>query len=144
MSPLVFVDTWAWLALALRRDQHHAEAKRIHESLTAAGRQYLTTDYVLAELATQLYRAVHAAHAERFFGAVLKTISSGTYRLETITPARFAEAWRLRQLYADKPNISFVDLTSFAVMKELGVMDAFTGDAHFAHVNLGFTVLANS
>lgn len=138
----VFIDTWAWLALALRRDQHHAEARRIHQSLVAAGRQYLTSDYVLAELATQLYRSTHATHAEEFFSAVLQAIDVGDYRLERITPSRFAEAWRLRRVYADKPDISFVDLTSFAVMRELGVTDVFTGDAHFTHVNLGFRLLS--
>jgi predicted nucleic acid-binding protein len=141
MSSPVFVDTWAWLALALRRDQHHAAATRLHQSLVSAGRQYFTTDYVLAELATQLYRSMNASQAEPFFGAVLHAIDTGAYRLERITPARFAEAWRLRQVYADKPDISFVDLTSFAVMSELGVTDVFTGDAHFDHVNLGFQLL---
>jgi predicted nucleic acid-binding protein len=141
MSSFVFVDTWAWLALALHRDQHHAEAKRIHHSLVAAGRQYLTTDYVLAELATQLYRCTNASQAEAFVAAVMQAVDTGTYRLERVTAGRFAEAWRLRQVYADKPNISFVDLTSFAVMSELGLTDVFTGDSHFTQVNLGFQLL---
>ncbi len=141
MTSLVFVDTWAWLALALRRDQHHADANRIHQSIVAAGRQYVTTDYVLAELATQLFRSIHAAQADAFFGALLSAIDTDAYRLERITASRFTEAWRLRRVYADKPDISFVDLTSFAVMSELGVTDVFTGDAHFAQVNLGFQLL---
>jgi uncharacterized protein len=142
MSSLVFVDTWAWLALALRRDQHHIAATGIHQSLVAAGRQYLTTDYVLAELATQLYRSINASQAATYFAAVLRAVDTGAYRLERITTTRFAEAWRLRQLYADKPDISFIDLTSFAVMSELGVRDVFTGDAHFSQVNLGFNLLS--
>jgi uncharacterized protein len=142
MSPLVFVDTWAWFALALRRDQHHAAAKRIHHSLVAAGRQYVTTDYVLAELATQLYRSFNAPQAETFFAAVLQAVETGVYRLERINADRFAEAWRLRQVYADKPDVSFVDLTSFVVMNELGITDVFSGDAHFTQVNLGFNLLA--
>lgn len=141
MTTPVFVDTWAWLALALRRDQHHGRASQIHQSLIAAGRHYLTTDYVLAELATQLYRSTGAPQAEAYFDALLKAIDAGQYRLERITPTRFAEAWRLRRVYSDKPTISFVDLTSFVVMSELRLTEVFTGDAHFSQVTLGFQLL---
>jgi len=44
----------------------------------------------------------------------------------------------MRQRFHDKPDISFVDFTSFVVMQELGITDVFTGDAHFKQVNLGF------
>jgi predicted nucleic acid-binding protein len=64
-NPMVFVDTFAWLALALRRDQHHASAKQRHAELVKAGRRYVTTDYVLAELVTQLYRTLSSKRARR-------------------------------------------------------------------------------
>ena len=134
---MIFVDTWAWLALALRRDQHHVAAKEQHAKFLAEGREYITTDYVLSELITQLYRVIDAAHAATFLNSVLAAIESGRYRLEHVSPSRFAAAWKLRTQYADKPAISFVDFTSFVVMRELGIKEAFTGDAHFEHVNLG-------
>ncbi len=40
--------------------------------------------------------------------------------------------------FDDKPRISFTDLTSMVVMKELGVKDIVTGDEHFEHVGMGF------
>lgn len=76
MSNHVFVDTWAWLALALRRDQHHSAAKRRHAELLKDRRQYVTSDYVLSELATQLYRSTAAHEAEAFFAAVLAAVKS--------------------------------------------------------------------
>ncbi len=47
---MIFVDTWAWVALALKLDQHHSKAKRAHKQLLRAKRQYVTTDYVLSEV----------------------------------------------------------------------------------------------
>lgn len=135
---MVFVDTWAWLALALLRDQHHESAMQQHAEFVAARNLYVTTDYVLSELITQLYRHLPADQAEAFVAAVFAAVDSGIYRLERVSPERFVSAWQLRRQYADKPTVSFVDFTSFVVMRELGIQEVFTGDAHFEQVNLGF------
>jgi predicted nucleic acid-binding protein len=44
----------------------------------------------------------------------------------------------MRLTYDDKPNLSFTDLTSTAVMLERDIQDVLTGDAHVEHVGLGF------
>jgi predicted nucleic acid-binding protein len=82
-----------------------------------------------------------ANQAESFVAAVLAAVEPGTYRLERISPARFETAWQLRRQYADKPTISFVDFTSFVVMRELSIQNAFIGDVHFEQVNMGFRIL---
>jgi predicted nucleic acid-binding protein len=135
---MVFVDTWAWIALAVPRDQHHAAAKRHQAEFVAARREYVTTDYVLGEVVTQLFRVTDARKANEFVSTILAAIEAKTYRLEYVSPERFSKAWHMRCRYADKPRVSFVDFTSFVVMQELGIQDVFTGDAHFSMVNLGF------
>jgi uncharacterized protein len=67
--------------------------------------------------------------------------SGGQPRIERITLERFEAAYEMRMRYRDKPGISFTDLTSFVVMKELGITDVLTADAHFAQVRLGFRCL---
>ena len=62
----------------------------------------------------------------------------GNKVLTWVTPERFEKAKTLRLKYHDKPRISFTDLTSMAVMKEIGVTDVITGDEHFEHVGMGF------
>jgi predicted nucleic acid-binding protein len=47
----------------------------------------------------------------------------------------------MRQKYADKPDISFVDFTSMVVMQDLGITDVFSGDQHFEQVNLGLRLV---
>lgn len=46
MTP-VFVDTWAWYALADRNDSDHLVAQLANEELLDAGHTFLTTNFVL-------------------------------------------------------------------------------------------------
>ncbi len=135
---MIFVDTWAWVALALKRDQHHRAAKAQHKLLKRARRRYVTSNFVLSELIAHLYTTLTPAQAQGFINTLLAAADAGTYQLVHVSPDQFRRAWQLRQRYHDKPDISFVDLTSMVVMQDLGIADVFTGDAHFQHVNLGF------
>ena len=54
---MIFVDSWAWIALADEDDPYHRKAKAQHKKLTGARQQYVTTDYVLSETITYLYDA---------------------------------------------------------------------------------------
>jgi uncharacterized protein len=134
----VFVDTWAWIALALRRDQNHLAAKEQHAKFIASGSTYVTTNLIIGELVTQLYRVLPAGQAQRFVESLFTAIESRAYTMEWISPAQFTEAWQLRRKFADKPSISFVDFTSFVVARELGIRQIFTGDDHFRQANMGF------
>jgi len=134
----LFVDTWAWVALACKRDQHHAAAAAAHNDFRRAGRLYTTTDFVLSEVIAHLYTTLTAEQAETFVNNVLLQADASRYRLMHVSPEQFRAAWELRKKYRDKPDISFVDFTSFIVMRELGINEVFSGDAHFDHVGLGF------
>ncbi len=58
--------------------------------------------------------------------------------LEWTTKERFTKAMALRLRFQDKPRISFTDLTSMVVMKELRIKDVLTEDDHFTQVGMGF------
>jgi predicted nucleic acid-binding protein len=135
---MIFVDTWAWIALADRRDPYHKKATAEHHKLRRRRQRYVTTDYVLGEAITYLYDALTAAQAQAFINSVLAAIDSGTYQLVHVSSQQFRGAWQMRQKYDDKPDISFVDFTSMIVMQDLGLTDVFTGDNHFRQVNRGF------
>jgi predicted nucleic acid-binding protein len=135
---MIFVDTWAWIALADETDQYHAAATKQHRKLLKNRRRYVTSDYVLTEFINYLYTAAPARQAESIIESLLARIDSGAVQLVHVTPDLFRRAWQMRRKYADKPDISFIDFTSFVVMKELGITEVFTGDRHFKEVNLGF------
>jgi len=135
---MIFVDTWAWIALALKRDVNHRRVKALHKSFQQQRRQYVTSDFVLSELIAHPYRTLLPTQAQGFVNSIFTAVDAGTYQLVHVSPTQFRRAWQLRQKYDDKPDISFVDFTSIVVMQDLGIADVFTGDAHFQQVNLGF------
>jgi predicted nucleic acid-binding protein len=137
----VFVDTWAWLVLANHRDPAFASVSRLRSSAAGQPGAWVTTDYVLDETLTRLFALAPFAQARRFTEGIFEASRRGLVDIEHVTPERFSRAWRLRLRYRDKPRISFTDLTSFVVMRELGLRNALTADAHFEHVGLGFSRL---
>jgi predicted nucleic acid-binding protein len=141
---MIFIDTWAWIALLDDTDQYHAEAERAHRKLTKRRRKYVTSDFVLNELINYLYRVGPAAKAQATINDMLSRADAGTQLLVHVSPQQFRRAWELRQKYHDKPGISFVDFTSMVVMQDLSLTDIFTGDAHFQQVNLGFRPVPGS
>jgi len=137
----IFVDTWAWLALSNRKDMHHELAVKGYREIQETEHKIVTSDYVLDEVITALFRNVVSSSAVQFVESLLTAIKIDQIELEKITEDRFKAAWSLRKKYQDKPDISFTDLTSFVIMQELAINKVFTGDIHFEKVNLGFEIL---
>jgi uncharacterized protein len=123
----VFMDSAGFLALWDAADEHHRAALRLQQRLVAAGRRFLTSDYIVDETATLLLvRHSHAAAAD-----FLSTIeASAAVGLEWLGPERFHAACELFRKRSDK-QWSFTDCTSFVLMRELRVREAFTTDRHF-------------
>ena len=140
-SERVFVDTWAWLVLANDRDPAFASVSRMRAQAAGQPGAWVTTDYVLDETMTRLFSATPFGDARRFMEGIYESSRAGLVDIEHVTPERFHRAWRWRLRYRDKPRISFTDLTSFVVMRELGLRRVLTGDAHFEQVGLGFARL---
>ncbi len=135
---MIFVDTWAWLALACLNDPYHGIALAQHRLFQKQQRAYVTTDFVIAEFISALFGAVSFPKARQFVQRMFYSFQISKDQLIFVSPTQFHRAWGLRQQYHDKPDISFVDLTSMVVMLDLGLTDIFTGDQHFLQVNLGF------
>ncbi len=121
-----------------RRDPHHRRVKRFYQQLRKGGVRVYTSDYILDELTTLLFRRELFEEAVRFLEGIFAAAEQGHLIIERITSLRFAEAWKLRLRFRDKPKISFTDLTSMVLMKELGLTEILTEDDHFVQVGMGF------
>jgi predicted nucleic acid-binding protein len=114
---MTFVDTWAWLAIAYAKDPYHAVASAQHRLFRRQKRRYVTTDYVLSETISALFRAVPFGMAKHFMTNLFQSVRAGRHRLEYVTPDQFHRAYDLRLRYHDKPDISLVDFTSMVVSR---------------------------
>ena len=136
MAGSVLIDTWGWLALGHRRDALHREVKAFYQTLSAAGDKLSTTDYILDEVITLLFRRERTDEALLFMTGIFHSAQTGHLAIERITSQRFSAAWDLRKKFQDKPRLSFTDLTSIALIQERKIESILTDDDHFLHVGL--------
>jgi uncharacterized protein len=129
---LIFVDTGAFLALYVKRDQYHRPASKIFPSLP---RPFSTSNHVVDELATLLGRVAGYRYAA---DRITDLYASESIDVLPATRDDEIEAIRWMRKYADK-EISFTDCVSFAMMRRLGMRTAFTFDHHFR--DAGFQII---
>lgn len=126
MKP-VLIDTAGWACLLDRREAKHGEAVRLMAECSQLRRPLVTTDYVVDETATLLV----ARRAGGLLGEFFELIGrSAALTLTPVGPGRFREACGYLLKHRDQ-GYSFTDVTSFIVMRELGMTDALTEDRHF-------------
>lgn len=133
----IFVDTSAWFALYDRRDDAHGRAVRLWKELRRQPSRLVTSDYIFAEAVT-LTRARAGHSAARTLGDFL--LKSRVVELAEVSAQVRDGAWDLFVRYHDK-EFSFTDCTSFVIMRDLGLTDAFAFDEHFAQ--MGFRLRPN-
>ncbi|MCB0035179.1 MAG: type II toxin-antitoxin system VapC family toxin [Anaerolineales bacterium] len=134
----LFVDTWGWLTLRDKRESQHQAVTRFYQQFLQQNGRVYTTDYVLDETYTLLFKRLPFVHAEASVLLLDQAIARKQIQLVWITPERFGRTKALRLKLQDKPDISFTDLSSMIVMEELAITDILTGDAHFTYVGMGF------
>jgi predicted nucleic acid-binding protein len=133
-----FYDTWAFAALANRKDPGHAIAAQVDRRLQQLGYAAVTSDYILDEVLTLLCAAAGGPVAVEFLDDFTTRVSGGDVQLVEVSGPRREHAFRLfRKLCLGERQFSFTDATSFAIMHELGIQEAFTADRHFRRAGKG-------
>ena len=130
---MIFVDASFWIGRALPRDSRY-EATRALEDVVRR-EELVTTGLVLGETWTILRRRL----GHRLAHAALDAIRAlPAIRLEPIDAAVEADAWTWLRVH-DERSYSFVDATSFALMRKHRIREALAFDGDFAAA--GFTEL---
>jgi uncharacterized protein len=103
----IFIDTWGWLALGHRRDNYHQFVKQLYYKLKQQKNLIYTSDYVLDELISLLFRRENFEEAKTFIDGIIQSAELGNLQLENVTTERFKLAYELRKKLNDKSKYIF-------------------------------------
>ncbi len=123
---MIFVDTSFWIALAIDADRHHAQASQLFAAHAEAA--LATSNGVRGETWTFVRRRF----GHRTAVALIDRLEQ-TPRLRVLPVGHDDEhdAWEWLRRH-DEREYSFVDATSFALMRRLAIREAFAFDGDFA------------
>ena len=123
----VFIDTGAWIAISLVDDHYHALANQTLSQFLKSGTRLVTTNHVVGETYTFLAK-IRSPRIALAFMDKLRTSAALDYYF--INEELELAAFDLLRQYSDH-MFSFVDATSFVMMKSLELKKAFAFDKHF-------------
>lgn len=120
-----FVDTSFWVALFFPADAHHDAARELWQQRSTG---LLCTNHVLGETWTFMRRRAGHANATKTIEAVNASSRVGVMRV----PAQAeVEAWTWLRRH-DEREYSFVDATSFTIMRRQRIREVLAFDGDFA------------
>ena len=131
-----FVDSGAWIALALSRDPLHPEAREQWQVLHGAGARLHTSVPVVIETFTFLDRNANRDVALTWKESIYKP---GTVKILPCELRDLEQSWEYFRRQ-DLHKLSAVDASSFAIMKRSRIRVVFTFDHHFSVA--GFRLVA--
>ena len=123
---MIFVDTSFWVAVRNRRDAHHGDAVALLD--VHRDSPLLTTNQVRGETWTYLSRKAGHGIAVSFLDVIGNSPRIRVFQTSEEIE-RDALEWLRRH---DERTYSFVDATSFAVMRFLKLQDALAFDGDFS------------
>jgi predicted nucleic acid-binding protein len=121
----IFLDTVGLIALWDQTDQWHAAALKALDEVDSSGARTVTTDYILLECGNAAAR-----RAYRPLVVEMREVLLADGDLIAPTEQDVNDAWSAYALN-QVVGAGIVDHVSFAVMRRLGITDAFTNDRHF-------------
>lgn len=138
----VFVDTSGWANPILQNTPNTAEMVATYRELLNRQQRLVTTNYVLTEvLALLTTRRAHAGSAltrPEILHYIEDIQALPWVQVTHVDEDLHQEAWRILRATPDK-DWSWVDASSFVVMRRQGITHALTSDHHFAQA--GFVPL---
>lgn len=126
----VFVDSGAWIALALAQDPLHTRAREQWDLLRGAGARLHTSVPVVIETFTFLDRNANRDVAVRWKDSIGRLDALKILLCDLRDLQQSWDYFRRTDLH----KLSAVDATSFAIMKRARIRLAYAFDHHFATV----------
>lgn len=131
---MIFIDTGAFIARYIEKDQYHERAVAFWGKLSLASEKCFTSSFVLDETLTLLARRAGYSFASQ---RAHNIYSSQTLKILRPTHEDELKALEYFEKYADQ-RVSFTDCISFVLMRGERIKRAFSFDGHFERA--GFTL----
>lgn len=122
---MIFVDTSFWVALRNHRDGHHAEAETLLRGI--GEEQLITSNHIRGETWTHLRRRAGHRLAVGFLDELERSERVEVVHLDPELEQR-ALTWLRKR---EEREYSFVDATSFVLMRSMRIRDALAFDGDF-------------
>jgi predicted nucleic acid-binding protein len=123
----LFVDSSGWIGLFAKADKYHLPAVAAFNKIEGSKTLFITSDYVIDESLTYIKKTYGRHNALRFGQWVLAT---DLVEIHHVDEEMWQLAWQMFQEYDDK-KWAFTDCTSFALMRQHNLWQAFAFDHHF-------------
>jgi predicted nucleic acid-binding protein len=130
---MIYVDTSAFLALTDSSDQYNGQALSTWRALLENNETLVCNNYVLVESIALIQRRAGLEAVQ-----VLQSQIAPFLEIEWIE-REFHDSTVNLLLITNRRKLSFVDLSSFSTMRQMGIQTAFTFDEHFREQ--GFRVI---
>jgi uncharacterized protein len=131
----LFIDSGPIIARVNDKDPDHESVKEVLQNIKDKQLDYgflYTSNYIIDEAVT------HVLYSTKRHDMAIKVLdlveSSGIIRVLWIDPNLETRARAIFRKHDDQ-DFSFTDCTSFAVMEQNEITDAFTFDGHFKTMN---------
>jgi predicted nucleic acid-binding protein len=131
----VFIDTAAWISLIDADDYLHEAAGKILRQLHQQKARLTTTDFVLLEVADAFAKPKSRKKVIEYLDGLRQLRQ---LQIVPLSQSLLDEAWSLYCSRLDK-GWGLIDCTSFVVMQQEQIIEAFTSDHHFEQA--GFIIL---
>jgi predicted nucleic acid-binding protein len=124
----LFIDTGALVGAALPRDQYHQKSREAWEQLSNLSLRLYSSDAIFQETMVFLHHRAGPESAIEWAEAHIESKWISWLPVDARI-RRAALPWMKK--YADQ-TVSFVDATSFALMRRENIRRVFSFDRHFA------------
>ena len=124
----IFIDTGAFVAACLPRDQFYQRSRQAWNELSGTAIRLYSSDAIFQETAMLLHYRSGPSSAIRWIELQMQSESIIWLPIDAEVQ-KSTLPWMKK--YADQA-VSFVDATSFALMRRENIRHVFTFDRHFA------------
>jgi len=129
----IFIDTSAFLAILNDSDLYHNQAKQLWTEILSSDSVMFSSNYVMLET-TALLQHRFGIEAVCLFENNIQPVIELIWISEPVHKLGMGIL-----IAANRRNLSLVDCTSFEIMRQTRLENAFTFDAHFSEQ--GFIML---